>query len=282
MAASVPLQKATSPFKKILQIALGVLIGIVLLILIVMGFKSFHTVPTGHIGVVRGLDGVEDTTLDPGTHFVKPWKHVYDFNTQVQSVTAKDANGGTIDLQQVYENLTLNYSFDPAHVASVFREFGTDNLDDNFIFPAMVEAFKAVTSKYTAEDLVTKRADFSQAVISQLQLKLNKYHINVSDINVTEFRFDKAFSDAVEQKVVAAQQRLTAEQTLETAKISAQQRIVEAESQAKAIAIQAQAIQQQGGADYVKLQAINKWNGSLPQYTGGAIPFVNAEVAGTK
>lgn len=67
-----------------------------------------------------------------------------------------------------------------------------------------------------------------------------------------------------------------AEQQLETARVTAQQRIVEAEGQAKSIAIQAQAIQQQGGQEYVALEAVKKWDGHLPQqWSGAAIPFVN-------
>ena len=48
-------------------------------------------------------------------------------------------------------------------------------------------------------------------------------------------------------------------------------RIIEAEANAKAIKIQAEAVQTQGGADYIKLQWIkevgSKWNGILPTTT---------------
>jgi regulator of protease activity HflC (stomatin/prohibitin superfamily) len=121
-----------------------------------------------------------------------------------------------------------------------------------------------------------ERAKVSQDIVQKLQAKLTKYRIIVSDINVQNFHFDPQFAEAVRQKVVAGQNRLTAEQQLETARVTAQQRIVEAEGQAKAIAIQAQAIQQQGGHEYVALEAVKKWDGRLPaQWSGAAIPFVN-------
>ena len=46
---------------------------------------------------------------------------------------------------------------------------------------------------------------------------------------------------------------------------------------AEAIRISAQAIQNQGGAAYVNLKAIEKWDGKLPQYMlgGNTTPFVN-------
>ena len=59
--------------------------------------------------------------------------------------------------------------------------------------------------------------------------------------------------------------------------VEAKSRIAQAEGEAKAIAIQAQAIQSNGGAQYVQLQAISKWDGKLPQYMlgSGTTPFIN-------
>jgi prohibitin 2 len=177
----------------------------------------------------------------------------------------------------VYEDITVNYEYDPAHAPYVYNNFGDDqDIEAKFIVPALYESFKAVTSQYTAEQLVTQRAKVSQDIVQTLQAKLAKYRIIVSDINVQNFHFDDQFAEAVRQKVVAGQNRLTAEQTLETAKVTAQQRIVEADAQAKVIAIQAQAIQQQGGTEYVALEAVKKWDGHLPaQWSGSALPFVN-------
>ena len=177
----------------------------------------------------------------------------------------------------MYEDITVNYEYDPAHAPYVYNNFGDDqDIEAKFIVPALYESFKAVTSQYTAEQLVTQRAKVSQDIVQTLQAKLAKYRIIVSDINVQNFHFDDQFAEAVRQKVVAGQNRLTAEQTLETAKVTAQQRIVEADAQAKVIAIQAQAIQQQGGTEYVALEAVKKWDGHLPaQWSGSALPFVN-------
>jgi len=270
------------PFKSIGGVAgaLVVAIGV---------FMSAHSVPAGSRGVVKLFGDVEAQPLPEGLHFLNPFAKVVDFNVRFQSLTAKNAEGGTVDMQRVYEDLTLNYSYDPQYAPYVYNNFGDDeSIENNFIFPAMVETFKAVTSHYTAEELVTKRSAVSQEVRDTLQAKLTKYHIIVSDINVTNFHFDDAFTHAVEQKVIAGQTRLTAEQNLETAKVNAQQKVVQAEAdaqvtvanaeaQAKAITLQAQAIQAQGGAQYVQLKAIEKWKGEVPTYmAGGApIPFVN-------
>lgn len=249
-------------------------VGVASLVLLIM---SIHTVPAGHRGVVKLFGSVEDKPLDEGFHILNPLKNVVDFNVRFQSVTAQKAEGGTADLQEVFEDITVNYEYDPEHVAYIYSNFGVDHaIEQKFIVPALYESFKAVTARYTAEQLVTQRNKVSQDIVAKLQSKLAKYRILVSDINVQNFHFDPQFSAAIQQKVVAGQNKLTAEQKLETAKITAQQAIVEAEGQAKAIAIQAQAIQNQGGAAYVALEGIKKWDGHLPTtYSGAAIPFVN-------
>lgn len=255
------------------SVALGAAVAAVALVL----FMSVHVVPAGHRGVVKVFGDVQDKPLAEGLHILNPLAQVVDFNVRFQSATATKAEGGTADLQEVFEDITLNYEYDPEHAPYVYNNFGNDSdIEAKFIVPALYESFKAVTSQYTAEQLVTRRAQVSQDIVKVLQAKLTKYRIIVSDINVQNFHFDEQFADAVRQKVVAGQNRLTAEQQLETARVTAQQKIVEAEGQAKAIAIQAQAIQQQGGSEYVALEAVKKWDGHLPQqWSGAAIPFVN-------
>ncbi|RFU46470.1 prohibitin family protein [Paraburkholderia sp. DHOC27] len=249
----------------------------VALAVVLLAFSSIHVVPAGHRGVVKLFGDVQDQPLPEGLHILNPLARVVDFNVRFQSATAQNAEGGTADLQEVFEDITLNYEYDPAHAPYVYNNFGDDqDIEAKFIVPALYESFKAVTSQYTAEQLVTQRAKVSTDIVQKLQAKLSKYRIIVSDINVQNFHFDPQFAAAVRQKVVAGQNRLTAEQNLETARVSTEQRIVEAEGQAKAIAIQAQAIQQQGGTEYVALEAVKKWDGHLPQqWSGAAIPFVN-------
>ena len=73
-----------------------------------------------------------------------------------------------------------------------------------------------------------------------------------------------------ESKVIATQNKLKAEQDLERIKVEANSRIAQAKGEAEAISIQAQAIQSNGGANYVQLQWIEKWDGKLPDTVVGA------------
>lgn len=245
----------------------------VVAVLLLSAFWPLHSVPPGAVGVVQLFGKVSAEALPPGLHFVGPMSRVEDFNVKFQSAVAPKAEGATSDLQEVFEDISLNYEYDPTHAAYVYSHFGApDVIEQSFILPALYESFKAITSQYTAEELVTKRTLVSQAIISKVQAKLAKYYIIVSDINVQNFKFDERFAEAVRNKVVAGQNRLTAEQNLETAKISTEQRVVEAEGDAKAIAIQASAVENQGGDKFIALEAVKKWNGQLPTYMGAGAP----------
>lgn len=52
--------------------------------------------------------------------------------------------------------------------------------------------------------------------------------------------------------------------------MEAKQRVAQAGGEATAITIQAKAIQNEGGAEYVSLKWIEKWNGELPDTVVGS------------
>jgi regulator of protease activity HflC (stomatin/prohibitin superfamily) len=154
-------------------------------------------------------------------------------------------------------------------VPHIFKEFGLD-VDTKVLGPAMNESFKSVTGHYTSEELVTKRQEVSDAIQQRLAEKLAPFDITVQNISLVNFGFSKSYQDAIEAKVIATQQKQKAEQDLERIKVEAASRIAQAKGEAEAIAIQAQAIQSNGGQQYVQLQWIEKWNGQLPSTVVGA------------
>jgi len=138
------------------------------------------------------------------------------------------------------------------------------------------EIVKSTSAQYSAEELVTKRAEFSDKVNVALATQFSAKHAIMERFSVTNFEFTKAFSDAIEAKVTAVQEADAAKNKLEQFKYEKEQAIVKAQGEAESIKIQSQAINSQGGADYVQLQAIKQWNGDVPMYMmGNAIPFIN-------
>ena len=254
--------------RKIFMIpVLGLLIGIL--------FATFTIISAGHQGVQVTLGQVNMVTLNEGAHFVNPLSSISEVSVRVTKAELQNANAGTKDLQVVHTNIVVNYRLDGSKVAHVYKEFGLE-LEDKILMPAANEAFKAVTAHYNSEELVTKRDEVSKAIHQALQDKVGKYGLMVSEISLVNFGFSADYQAAIERKVIATQQKLKAEQDLQRIAIEADQAVAKAKGEAEAIRIQAQAINAQGGKDYVQLQAIGKWNGELPKYMmGGATPMIN-------
>lgn len=236
--------------------------------------ESFTVVPAGHIGVQQTLGSVSMQTLGEGVHFVNPISNVRDVDVRVVKAQLKGANAGTKDLQVVHTDMVVNYRIDGTKAAHIYKEFGLD-LEDKILMPAINESFKAVTAHYNSEELITQRDKVSNAIQEELQAKVLPYGLTISTISMVNFGFSNEYQAAIEQKVISTQATLKAEQDLKRIQVEAEQAIAKAKGEAEAIRIQSQAIQSQGGAAYVNLKAIEKWDGKLPNVNGGAMPFIN-------
>ena len=109
-------------------------------------------------------------------------------------------------------------------------------------------------------------------------MRLEKYFA-IDEFSIIDFSFSDEYEKAVEAKQVAQQSALKAENDLLRIKTEAEGRLAGARAEAEAIKIQAQAITQQGGKDYVQLKAIEKWNGQVPSHMipGGTVPFIDLQ-----
>ena len=247
----------------------AVLVGLTVL------FESVAVIPAGHIGVQVTFGQVNQVTLAEGIHLINPLSRIKEVEVRLTTYRINNASAGTKDLQQIHTDIVLNYRLDGAQAAHIYKEFGLD-LQERVVFPAMSESLKAITAHYTSEELITKRDLVSARVKEEVAGKLVKYGVLVGDISLVNFGFSAEYQKAIEAKVIAMQSKLKAEQDLQRIEVEAKQEIAKAEGRAKAIQIETQAINSQGGASYVQLKAIEKWDGNLPTtMAGGVTPFIN-------
>lgn len=234
----------------------GIVAFVVLLVLI---FTTAGTISTGEVGIRTTLGKVK-STQGAGLYFKLPFiqgMNIINTQTQKEQINATAASN---DLQNVETAVAINYSIDPNTAIDLFSKVGTE-YKSKIIDPAIQEVVKAVTAQYTAEQLITKRAEVTEKIKVALSERLASNHINVEQVSITNFDFSTSFNEAIEKKVTAEQNALAAKNLLEQKKFEAQQTVVTAQAEAEAIKIKAQAINSQGGADYVQLQKISKWDG---------------------
>lgn len=237
-------------------------VSLFVIFFIIMTLSPFTMVPAGHRGVVVRLGDVKDTILPEGFHLINPIDDVVHMSVQTQRYEAT-SSAASKDLQSVSTTIVVNGYLDPTMVNKLYQEIGTD-YENKVVDPAIQESVKAATAQFTAEELITKREEVGSIIFQSLSDRLTDDYIVVESVSIVDFEFSAAFNEAVEAKVTAEQNALAAENKLKQVEFEAQQRIAEAQGEAEAIRIQAEAITSQGGAEYVNLQWIAKWNGVLP------------------
>ncbi|TSA07725.1 MAG: prohibitin family protein [Deltaproteobacteria bacterium] len=254
---------------------LAVIIGAIL-----VGFLFFHPwvqVGAGERGVVLNFGAVQDKVLDEGLHFRVPvMQTVAIMDVKVQKAVT-DAVSGSADLQDVTSSVALNYHVIPDKANVVYQTLGVE-FKERIIDPAIQEVMKAVSARYSAEELITKRAAVSEAMRANLAERLLAYNIAVDAFSIVSFSFSKVFAEAIEAKQTAEQLALKAKRDLDRIKIEAEQKITAARAEAESLRLQRANI----SPDLIELRkieanlrAIDKWNGILPQVTGGgAVPFI--------
>jgi regulator of protease activity HflC (stomatin/prohibitin superfamily) len=181
-------------------------------------------------------------------------------------------------VQDVWIGVVVNYHVDENKVAEIYSQYkSVDNFEANVIEPIIREVVKSTSAQYTAEELVTKRAEFGDKVNLVLAERFASKDAILERFSVTNFEFSHAFTQAIENKVTAVQNAEAAKNKLEQIKFEAQQTIETAKATAEAQRIQAQSLAAQGGVDYVNLKAIEKWDGHLPSQMipNATVPFLN-------
>jgi regulator of protease activity HflC (stomatin/prohibitin superfamily) len=243
---------------------IGHIVGTVLfgLLCLVLFFGSFAIVGAGNVGVITNLGAVK-SVANPGLVLKIPLiqgVHQMETRTQVEQV---DASSASKDLQEVKATVALNFHLDGSKAVEVYQNIGTE-YKDRIIAPAMQEAFKATTAKFTASDLIGKREEVKALAYGELKTRLEKYNIIVDDFNIVNFDFSPEFNQAIEQKTVAQQNKEKALIEAETAQTQAQG---QADAQKK--------LKDSGSLspEYLQFLALQKWNGILPQATSGT-PFI--------
>ena len=266
-------------------------------------FQPLTTIDTGTRGVITN-GGAITGILAEGRHLVWPWEHVQSFNIRTETATVKGATGGTSDQQPVTTTLVVRYSISPDKVAEVFEKYSKDGDLTSYADSAVHEAFKAVTAKFTAPDLLNKRQEVSNEVKTLLSQKLATYGAVVVNVDMVDFAYDASYQKAINEKVQQDQLLQKAEKQLLTVNAQEQQKVEIATKEADALrakadgeayaalklaTAQADALKVQNAAlannkdvlelrrVEVELEKAKRWDGKLPQaiYAGAPIPFLS-------
>ena len=259
--------------------AIGCGIATVVICGILFGLSFIGSVPTGYTGILTTFGKVENVTLEAGLNMKAPWQKIVTMDNRVQKQTV-ELNCFSSDIQEVSMMYTVNYQISSVDAMTIYKTIGTKYYD-NVIVPNITEAVKTSVAKYTAEALVNNRSDLAVKIEEDLTARLSSYNIILVSTAVEDMDFTDAFTNAVEAKQVAQQNKLKAE-------TEAEQKVIEAEAAAKVKAVEADAEAYQIKIKADAEAAANKeiaasltealinymyyqtWNGELPEVSGAS------------
>jgi regulator of protease activity HflC (stomatin/prohibitin superfamily) len=278
-------------------------------VLCALGFvASCSNVSSGTVGVLRHFGAVDPIPLQPGIHFTQPWPFasVEEVNTQI-GATEGEALAASTDLQSVKTKVAIQWAILPSSAPQVIQGFGSEGkLETAILTPAIQEVVKAVSARYTAEELITKRNEVKLGIETELNSFVQKTlleknavgAIKLANVAVTNFEFSADFNNSIEAKVKAEQDSLRAKNEMNTRVTQAEAKAKEvtlaaqaeadskkltadatayqtdAESKARAAAITREAEALRANPGLVQLRIAEGWDGHLPTYTGGGIPLL--------
>ncbi len=279
--------------------------GIITVIGIYLFTSAFVVINAGHVGVVKTLGAVKPAPLEEGFHLKKP------FIDQVEEVDIRlrkaesQASAASQDLQVVSTRVAVQYSMSGPIMPLTYQKIGRrEVVESTLVSPAILESVKAVTAQYTAEQLITKRAEVKiqiQAAIeafidATLAQKEVVGALTLANVAITDFDFSAEFNRAIEEKVRAEQEALKAKneklRRVTQAEAAAAERTlaadaeayqIEVASKARADAIRLEAEALKDNPALIQLRIAEQWDGRLPQVSGGdAIPLLNLDGLGPK
>ena len=267
------------------HIELLTIIGALFLAFLLSGMRC---VPVGHVGVVKHWGQVNHAvSLKEGFHFVTPVRTSLTYMNIKLLKFSERATSSSKDLQTVTTLVSVQYSL--GNVSHMYQQIGEQQMVTHVLLkPAVQESVKAVTALYTAEELIKKRPEVKLEINNKIvefleetlsRKTLDKQSIRVANVAITDFSFSEEFNRSIEMKVRAEQQALQAKnekiKKITDAEATAEKIRIESEAQANAIRAEGRALRE--NPLFLEYKRVEKWNGKLPNVTGGAIPMFNVK-----
>ncbi|XP_058947421.2 prohibitin-2 [Pocillopora verrucosa] len=216
--------------------------------------ESVYTVEGGHRAIIFSrIGGIQNNIYTEGLHIRIPWFQypiIYDIRSKPRKIISPT---GSKDLQMVNIGLRVLARPQATMLPDMYRKLGLD-FDERVLPSIMNEVLKSVVAQFNASQLITMRQEVSLLIRRQLTDRAKDFFIILDDVSITDLSFGREYTAAIEAKQVAQQEAQRAHYQVEKAIQERQQKIVQAEGEAKAATLLGNALKSNPG--YLKLRRI--------------------------
>lgn len=256
-----------------------------------LSLTACSQIDTGNVGVESSLGQFKAEELPPGVYFTL-FKNVIEVSAKENALAMQDLKPKSKDnLTMADFDFDVYFRIDQSKAADLLLKYrgdlsvadkdGAQMVGVNLITRQAREAAYRAAAEIPAAAMHTKRTELAATIGKVMQEELDKDAgkgaFLVTNIIVRNIVTDPALEAAIKEAGKMEFAVDAKKKELALAEAEADRKRAEAKGEADAIRIKTAALTAQGGEDYVRLQAIQKWDGKLPTTTGGAVPFINVK-----
>ena len=259
------------------------IIGLTLVVLLICGMSCCKLIDNSEVGIkFKKFSLTEQGKLitQPvnGLVFINPFTtSIFTYPVFVQrvdypafTVTTKDPN--------------LAYMVNRDKATEIFTKYRRPlaDIEAGYMRTCIYDAYRITANNYTSDELMASRAKFEAEVRAMLDMSLGNEGFVVQEFT-SQITPPESLRQMIDAKNAAIQSALRAENQVKEAEANAKIEIAKAEGEAQALKIKAdgeayynRTVAASLNALLVQQDAIQKWDGKLPEYNGGgALPFIN-------
>lgn len=276
----------------------GATLLVALIILIAM-FNSFVVIQPGYTGVIFNVWTGSLRTVPQGMAFRVPFvSKVQSYPTALRTYTMVQRAGegssdvdDSIDLptkegQHIRQDISVTYNTSEEQAAQVFRAFrggDIEFIEATFIRRTFITVAQNVAGQMSLTEIISaKRTDLQNEIQKNLEVEIQKMGFHLDKVNLGASHLPQAIEAQMQQKMAAQQEAQKAEYELLKQETLAKAAVAQAQGEAQSILVRARAqaesnhlLQQSITPTLVQYKSVEKWNGVLPEVTGGATPFID-------
>jgi regulator of protease activity HflC (stomatin/prohibitin superfamily) len=276
-----------------------VLVGLAAVIVLLSLTSSFSVIAPGNTGVIFNIWTGSLRSVPQGMAWRMPWiTQVQSYPTALRTYTmvrrsteGSSIEDDSIDLptregQHITQDISVTYNTSEDKASQVFKSFrGVDisEIEATFIRRTIITVAQNAAGQMSLSELISSKRDELQGVIQKdLSGQIGKMGFTLDKVNLGASHLPQTLEAQMQQKMAAQQQAQQAEYELQKQQMLAKAAVAKAEGEAQSVLVRAKAeseanrmLQATLSGILIQNKTIEKWNGTLPQVTGGAMPMLD-------
>lgn len=276
-----------------------IITGLIALIILIGFFSSYTIIAPGNTGVIFNVWTGSLRTVSQGIAWRLPWiTDVQSYPTALRTYTmvrrageGSSVGDDSIDLptregQHIRQDISVTYNTSADKAAEVFKAFrGADisDIESTFIRRTIITVAQNTAGQMSLSEVISsKRNELQDLIQKNLGTEILKMGFNLDKVNLGASHLPESLETQMQQKMAVQQQAQQAEYELQKQQMLAKAAVAKAEGEAQAILVHAKAqseanrlLQVALTPNLIQIKAIEKWDGVLPQVSGGATPFID-------